>query len=97
LAPLLEVPVHRAVVAKWLGQLMPLAAGAQAEADAIQHPAQIHAAMPFGLSRVALVKDRLDHRPYIIRNFPDRWLNCCVHDNSPCLHNTGELSSDCGF
>ncbi len=92
LAPRLEVPVPRAVVAKLRGPLMPLAASAQTEDDAIQHPAQIDPPMPLGLGRVALVEDRLDDRPYIVRNFPDRGLNCCVRDNPP--HNTGELSSD---
>src|SRR5262245_9711253 len=60
-----------AVVAKWLGQLVPLAAGAQAEDDAIQHLAQIHSPMPFGLGRTVFVQNRLDKQPDVIRSFLD--------------------------
>jgi hypothetical protein len=40
---------------------MPMAADAQTEDAAIQHPPQIHMAIPLGLGRVALREDRLDH------------------------------------
>src|ERR671916_84787 len=94
LTPLLEVAMHGAIVAKLLRQLIPLATRAQTEDNAIEHPAQLHAAMPLGLSRITVVEDWLDHCPYVIRYFPMRWLSCGVHANPPCLYHTGELSSD---
>ena len=67
---------------------------AQTEDETIEHPAQLHMAMPLGLSGITLVEDRLDRHPDIIMYFPNRWLSCCVHDNPPWLYHTGELSSD---
>ena len=77
--------MHGAVVAELLGQLVPWAAGAQAEDDAIEHPAQIDPPMPLGLGRIDFIEDRLDERPDIIRHFPNGWLRICVHDPSPSL------------
>jgi hypothetical protein len=65
LAPVLEVSMHGTVVAKLLGQLIPLAAGAQAENDTIEHPARRDAAKALGLGGVALVEDVLDSGPYL--------------------------------
>jgi hypothetical protein len=85
LAPVLEMPVHGAVVAKHRRQLIPLAAGAQAEDDAIQHRTQVDAPMPLGFGGIALAQDWLDERPYVVRNFPNRGLRFGVHDNPPQL------------
>jgi hypothetical protein len=93
LTPALEVPVHGAVVAKLLRQLIPLATSAQAKEDPIEYPAQIDTAMARGLGGVALVEDGLDDGPYVVRNFPNRRLSCGVHDNPPYLYHPGELSS----
>jgi hypothetical protein len=92
-APVLEVPVHGAVVANVLGEVIPLAACAQAEDHPIEHWPQIGAAMPLGLGGIELGEDRFDSCPYVVRNFPDRWLRVRVHDNPLWLLNTGELSS----
>jgi hypothetical protein len=89
--------MHGAVVAKLLRQLIPLAAGAQAEDDAIEHPAQIDPAMPLGLGGIEFIEHLLDEHPYIVRDFPNGWLCTYVHDNPPGLCNTGELSSDYAF
>jgi hypothetical protein len=65
--------------------LVPLAAGAQAEDDAIEHLAPLDPPMPRGLGGLDVIEDRLDKRPYIIRDFPNGWLRICVHDPSPGL------------
>src|SRR5215471_284216 len=88
--PALEVPMHGAVVAKLFGQLVPLAAGAQAKDDTVEHPAQIDPSMPFGLGRIDLIEDLLNERPHIVRDFPNGWLHICVHALSPGLCHTGE-------
>jgi hypothetical protein len=88
LTPLLEVAMHRAVVPKARRQLMPLAAGAQTEDDAMQHAPEIHPPVPFGLGRIMFVQNCLDERPDVIRNFPDGRLlplleSLLAHDNPP--------------
>jgi hypothetical protein len=97
LTPALAVPVHGAVVAKLLRQLMPWAARAQAKDHAIESPAQIDTAMALGLGGVDLVENGRDDGPYVVRHFPNRRLSCGVHDNPPCLCNPGELSSGYAF
>jgi hypothetical protein len=56
LAPLLEVAVHGAVVAKLLRQLVPRAASTHTEDDAVEHAPEIHPAMPFALGRIVFVQ-----------------------------------------
>jgi len=88
LAPPLEVPVHRAIVAKLRGQLVPLAASAQTEDDAIEDAPEIHPPMPRGLGRIVFIQNRLEKRPDVIGNFPDGRLlpslgSLLAHDNPP--------------
>jgi hypothetical protein len=71
LAPLLEMPVHCAVVAQPLRQLIPLATSAQTENDAIEDAPKIHPPMALGLGRIVFIQNRLNKRPDIIGNFPD--------------------------
>src|SRR5688572_16605094 len=85
LAPRLEVAMHGAIVPKARGPLIPLAASAQPEDEAIQHRAQVDATMPLGPGGITRIEDQLDHLPYVVRNFPDRWLGCGLHDNPPFL------------
>jgi hypothetical protein len=70
--PALEGPMHGAVVATRLGPLVPLAAGAQAEDEALEHPTQIDPPMPLGRGGIDFVEDRLDERPDLLRNFKRR-------------------------
>jgi hypothetical protein len=93
-APALEVPMPGAVVATRRGPLVALAAGAQAEDDALEHPAQIDPPMPLGFGGIDGIEDLLDERPHIVRDFPNGWLRLCVQAPSPGLCHTGELSSD---
>jgi hypothetical protein len=97
LTPALAVPVPGAVVATWLRQLMPWAAGAQAAEHAIEDPAQIDTAMALGRGGVDRVEDGLENGPYVVRHFPKHRLSCGVHDNPPCVCNPGELSSGYAF
>jgi hypothetical protein len=88
LAPLLEMAMDGAVIAKARRELISLAAGAQTEDDAIEHRAQIDAAMPLGLGGITLMENRLEQCPYVVRPFPDRWLLllfavCLAHGNPP--------------
>ena len=71
LAPLLEVAMHRAVIPKARRELIPLAAGAQTEDNAIQHTPEIGPSMPLAFGRIVFVQNRLDERPNVIGNFPD--------------------------
>jgi hypothetical protein len=74
-APPLEPTVHRAVVAEVLGQPVPLAAGAEAEEDAVDGLPPVDAgptAMPLGRGRGVLPEDRLDPLPEGIGDLPDR-------------------------
>ena len=63
LASRLDVVRHSPVVTKARRQFVAWAAGAQPEDEAIENPAQIHAAMPRGQSGRTRVEDQLDHRP----------------------------------
>lgn len=83
LAPALEVPVHGAVVAQWLRQLMPVTAGAQAEDEAMEYPVQSDPAMAFGHGGVELIEACLDDAPYVVSNFPPRQLSCGGYDTPP--------------
>jgi hypothetical protein len=87
LAPLLEVPVHGAVVAKRLGQVVPLAAGPQPEDDAIEDAPEIHPPMPLGLGKIVFVQNRLDKRPDLIGNLPDGrlflWFGSLLAQDNP--------------
>jgi hypothetical protein len=93
-APALAVPLHGAVVATRLGPWGPLAAGAQAEAEARAHPAQLDPPMPRGLGGLDVIADLRDKRPYLSRDFPNGGLRLGVHDPSPGLSHMGEGSSD---
>jgi hypothetical protein len=92
--PALEVPMPRAVIAERCRQLVPLAAGAQAKDEAIEHLAQIDPPMPLGRGGLDFIEDLLAERPHIIRSFPNGGLRRCLHDPSPGLCHTGGLSSD---
>jgi hypothetical protein len=74
-APALEPAVHRAVITELLGQLVPLAARAEAEDDAIERLAPVDpwpTAMGAGSRRRVFEQDRLDALPEFVVNFPDR-------------------------
>jgi hypothetical protein len=71
LTPGLNVPMPRAVIAALLGPLIPLAAGAQAQEDAVQHPPQVHPPMPLGFGRVVFVQHRLHYGLHVVWNLPD--------------------------
>jgi hypothetical protein len=73
LAPLLEMAMDGAVIAKAGRELIPWAAGAQTEDDAIEHRAQLDAAMPLGVGWITVMENRLEQCLYVVRNFPDRW------------------------
>ena len=75
--------MYGAIAAKLLWQLVPSAACTQTKDNAIENTAQMQAAMPLEFIGVAVVEDRFDHRPYVIRYFPNWGLSCGVHDNPP--------------
>jgi len=67
--------MDRAIVAESLGQLVPLASGAEAEDDAVEGGAPIDAgsaAACVWLRRRVLQEDWLDALPEFVANFPDR-------------------------
>ena len=70
-APGLEMPMHGAVVAKLLGQLVPLTARAKPVEDTVQDRTQRHAlSIPRVLGILAFQNPR-DDLPDIVRNAPD--------------------------
>jgi hypothetical protein len=74
-APPLEPAMDRAVIAKAFGQLVPLAAGAEAEDDPIERLPPVDArpaAVALRRGRGILQEDRLDPLPEGLGNFPDR-------------------------
>jgi hypothetical protein len=70
-APALEPAVDGAVVAELLGELVPLAAAAQAEEDAVQGAPPVGALAPGGLGRGVLQEDGLDALPEVVGDLPD--------------------------
>jgi hypothetical protein len=73
-APALEPAVHRAIVAEVPGQLVPLAAGAEAEDDAVEGRTQVDAgpaAVALGWRRGVLQQDGFDPLPEAVIVFPD--------------------------
>lgn len=73
-APPLEPAVHRAVVAEPLGQLVPLAAAAEAEDDAVEGRPPVDpvpAAVLLRRQRGVLQQDRLDPLPQLVGDLPD--------------------------
>src|SRR6266550_2866010 len=74
LHPALVSAVHRGVVAKLLGQRVPLAAAAHDEDDAIERLALIDARAAGVRLRIVFAQDRLDEiGPEIVGNIPNRW------------------------
>ena len=74
LAPALEPAVDRAVIAEVLGELVPLAAGAEAKDDPVdRRPPVDPGATPiaFGSRWCVLQEDRLDALPEGIADLPD--------------------------
>jgi hypothetical protein len=74
-APALEPTVNRAVVAKVLGQFVPLAAAAEAEDDAIDGFSPVDSRAPsLGAWRRRRIfqKKRLNPLPEFVVDFPDR-------------------------
>src|SRR5262245_44126794 len=90
-APALEPAVDGAVVAELLGQVVPLAAGAEAVDDAVEDPppvlgrlAALGAGLPIG------AEDRFDTPPEVVGDFPDgvQWLGVAAlpwHGGSPSV------------
>jgi hypothetical protein len=74
-APPLEPAVHRAIVAILLGQLVPLAAAAEAEDDAVEGRPPVDpapATVLLGRRRGVFEQDRLDPLPEGVGDLPDR-------------------------
>jgi hypothetical protein len=66
--------MHGAVIAEVLGQLIPLAAGAEAEDDPVEGGAPIDAfaaAMALRRRRCVRFEDRLDEFPEFVGDFPE--------------------------
>jgi hypothetical protein len=73
-APSLEPAMDRAIVAELLGELVPLAAAAEAEDDPVEGRPQVDARSPavlLGRWWGILQKDRLDPLPEAVGGFPD--------------------------
>jgi hypothetical protein len=70
LAPMLKVPMERAVTAKNTRDMIPLATGPQSKNDAIQHPAAVNPVSPSGLGRIGLIEQRFDAFPQSVGYFP---------------------------
>jgi hypothetical protein len=82
--------MHRAVIAELLGQLVPLASGAEAENDTIEGGAPIDAlsaAMCSGRRRRIFQEDWLDALPEFVAGFPNRVESLClsVGPSHPCV------------
>jgi hypothetical protein len=92
--PALDVPMPRAVIAKPLGPLVPLATGAQANDEAIAHPAPMDPPRPRGLGGIDGIEDLRDECPHSLRDFPTGGLRLCLHEPSPGVCHTGGFSSD---
>jgi hypothetical protein len=89
-APALEPTVNRAVIAEVLGELVPLASGAEAEDDTVDRRSPINPAastVGLGLRRRILPEDRLDPSPEFVIDFPDRikGLILSVGPSHPCV------------
>lgn len=73
-APALEPAMHRAVVAVLLGQLVPLAAAAEAEDDPVEGRPPVDAipaAVLLRRRRGVFEQDRLDPLPQLVGDLPD--------------------------
>lgn len=73
LYPALEGAVDGAVVGKFFGQLVPLAAAAHTEDDSVQCRPRIDAFAASVFRRIVLVDNRSYLVPQFVRYLPDRW------------------------
>ena len=75
--PALESPMHRTIVAEFLGQLVPLHPAAHTIDNAIQRTSLVNPLAPHRLGRVILSKDPFELCPKVIWYSPDRrqWFN----------------------
>ena len=71
--PALERPMDRTIIREVAGQLVPLAAGAQAEDDGIQRRAAVNALAARLLRWIKFGEHGLDVLPQRIGHAPNRW------------------------
>jgi len=72
LGPALEPAVHAGVVAETFRQLIPLAAGAHLEDDAVETRSPAHGPAPRGFPGPERLEDGADQVPEFVVEFPDR-------------------------
>jgi hypothetical protein len=70
--------MHRGVVGELLGQVVPLATGAQSEDDSVQGGPLVDTPTSGALGRIALGEDRFDLLPQLVGHAPNGGKGLCL-------------------
>src|SRR4051794_999924 len=70
--------MHRGVVGELLGQVVPLATGAQSEDDGVQGGPLVDTPTSGALGRIALGEDRFDLLPQLVGHAPNGGKGLCL-------------------